>query len=91
MRNYCLLNVGSQAVEIINLSRTGLGKFLSWVSHIIPMCIVSVLWSCVDVVMSAMIEEWVKESGQRGCENQHVSVPDFMQCVMCVGFVAVGT
>ena len=47
-------------------------------SHIIPMCIVSGLWSCAVVVMSAMIEGWVKESGQseRGYENHHVSVPD---------------
>ena len=56
------------------------------------MCIVSGLWSCAVVVMSAMIEGWVKESGQRGYENHHVSVPDLMQCVMCVKvFVAVGT
>ena len=42
------------------------------------MCIVSGLWSCAVVVMSAMIEGWVKESGQseRGYENHHVSVPD---------------
>ena len=52
------------------------GKFLSWMSHIIPMCIVSGLWSCAVVAMSAMIEGWVKESGQRGYENHHVSVPD---------------
>ena len=42
----------------------------------LTLCIVSGLWSCAVVVMSAMIEGWVKESGQRGYENHHVSVPD---------------